>query len=80
MSKATPQGDRYYKGEKLDEVQNYMANLKINEIITSLTQALLVERPENPRAFMEKQLQLLRSVKVMLFLDIIMSIMSPSMN
>lgn len=56
--------EKYYKGEKLDEVQNYIATHRIPEIIQSLTQALLVERPENPKLFMEKHLQLLRSIKV----------------
>ncbi len=66
--------DKYYKGEKLDEVQNYIANLKINEIVQSLTQGLLVDRPANPRLYMEKQLQLLRSVKVNLMQFILMVI------
>ena len=56
--------DKFYKGEKLDEVQNYIATHRIPDIIQSLTQALLVDRPENPKPFMEKHLQLLRSIKV----------------
>ncbi|KAJ3352350.1 EF-hand calcium-binding domain-containing protein 10 [Kappamyces sp. JEL0680] len=60
---ALPSDEKYYKGEKLDEAQSYLATHRIAEIIQSLTQALLVERPDNPREFMERHLQMLRSVK-----------------
>lgn len=64
MNSAAKSDEKYYKGEKLDEIQNYIATHRIPDIIQSLTQALLVDRPENPKPYMEKHLQLLRSIKV----------------
>lgn len=51
-------------GEKLADSKAYLATHHITEILQSLTQSLLIERPDNPRPFMEKHLHLLRSTKV----------------
>ena len=64
MSTGQISDEKIYKGQKLDEIENYIATHRIPEIVQSLTQALLVNRPENPKQYMEKHLQLLRSIRV----------------
>jgi hypothetical protein len=53
-----------FSGEKLDEAQTYLTTQRIPEIMQSIAASLLVERPEDPRKFIAKQLQMMRSVKV----------------
>ncbi|KAJ3269192.1 EF-hand calcium-binding domain-containing protein 10 [Terramyces sp. JEL0728] len=48
-----------YSGEKLDEAQAYLNQHRIPEIVQSLMQTILVERP----AAMAKQLQTMRSIR-----------------
>ncbi|KAI8895126.1 hypothetical protein BC833DRAFT_178221 [Globomyces pollinis-pini] len=52
-----------YSGTKTDEAEAYLNTHRIPDIILSLTQSLLVERPANPKQHMDKNLQLMRSIR-----------------
>jgi hypothetical protein len=52
------------KASEQQEALVYLSNHKIHDLVENLMTALLIERPDNPRSFLEKNLQIMRSIKV----------------
>lgn len=55
------------KGLQFEEATAYLEKHKINEIYQSLAQSVLMDCPENPREYLIKHLQTMKSVKVIKF-------------
>jgi hypothetical protein len=52
------------QNEKEQDAKSYLQAHKIQDIIQNLTQGMLIDRPENPRSYIEKNLQHMRSIRV----------------